>query len=255
MSGFLYALDRVATSSLTRAVLSAWRGLLDLLLPNPCALCVWSDAVAHQLCEPCTKLLKQQTKQIFQAQDFADALPLDLVTGQPLKVFAASFYTPEMAKVLLNFKDHQGITLADFLRPITYRTLQHAAETVGYPYYRLVPIPASGASLRKRGYNPVALMLPRQLPPVLRWDPKLLKIRWQAFNRAAHHGTGVQGRREQSRKKFRLATSSPEPAEPIILLDDVLTTGATLAAAVRTLESQGFDVVAAVVFSAVMPRG
>lgn len=251
----MHTLDRVATSRLVAATCIAWRGMLNLLVPNPCSLCVWSDAVNQQLCEPCTKLLKQQTKQIFQAQDFADALPLDLVTGLPLPVFSASFYTPEMSKVLLKFKDHQRIKVAGFLRPIVYRTLQHAADTLGSPYYRLVPIPASGASMRKRGYNPVVAMLPRQLPPALRLDAGVLKSRLQLFNRAAHHGTGVQARREQSRKKFRLSTRRPEPAEPVILVDDVLTTGATLAAAARTLQAHGFDVVAAVVLSAVLPRG
>ena len=255
MAGFLDALDRVATSSLASTVNTAWRGMLNLLVPNPCSLCVWSDAVAHQLCEPCTQLLKEQTRHIFQARDFADALPLDLVTGQPLPVFAASLYTPEMAKVLLKFKDHQRIKIAGVLRPIVYRTLQQTAETLGYEYYRLVPIPASGASMRRRGYNPVVTMLPRHLPPALSLDAGLLKTRWHVLTRAAHHGTGVQVRREQSRKKFRVATRRREPAEPVILLDDVLTTGATLAAGARVLQAQGFDVVAAVVFSAVMPRG
>lgn len=255
MSSLLQILDRAATSQFANVVLAAWRGTLNLLVPNPCSLCVWSDSVTDQLCSACTKLLKEQTKQIFQAQDFADALPLDLVTGQPLPVFSPSYYTPEMAKVLLKFKDHQRIKIAGFLRPIVYRTLQYTAETLGYPYYRLVPIPASGASMRSRGYNPVVTMLPRQLPPALRLDPGLVKTRWQLYNRSAHHGTGVQVRREQSRKKFRIASRPPEPAEPVILLDDVLTTGATLAAAARTLQAHGFDVVAAVVLSAVMPRG
>ena len=255
MTRILDVLDRVATSSAANMVGTAWRRMLNLVAPNPCSLCVWSDAVLHQLCEACAKLLKEQAKQIFQAQDFADALPLDLITGQPLPVFAASFYTPEMAKVLLKFKDHQHIKIAGFLRPIVYRTLQYASDMLGYSYYRLVPIPASGASMRKRGYNPVLTMLPRQLPPTLNLDAGVLKTRWHLLNRAAHHGTGIQSRREQSRKKFRVATRHAEPAEPVILIDDVLTTGATLAASARTLQAHGFDVVAAVVFSAVMPRG
>ena len=109
--------------------------------------------------------------------------------------------------------------------------------------------------MRKRGYNPVVTMLPRQLPAELHLDDRLLKTRWNIFTRAAHHGTGVQARRVQSRKKFRVAAYHAQPAAPVLLIDDVLTTGATLAAATRTLQAQGFDVVAGVVFSAVMPRG
>ena len=228
--------------------------MTNLLVPNPCALCVWSDAETYQLCRVCTDVLKEDTAQIVQAQDFADALPLDLVTGQPLPVFAASFYTPEIAKVLLNFKDHQRIKLAGVFRPILFRTLQHAAQYLRAPYYRIVPIPASGASMRKRGYNPVVTMLPRPLPATLIYDSSLLKIRWHFFNQASHHGAGVQARRAASRKKFRLARRYTPPAEPVILVDDVLTTGATLGAATKILQAAGFDVVAAVVLSAVMPR-
>ena len=254
MTRILDVLDRVATSSAANMVGTAWRGMLNLVAPNPCSLCVWSDAVLHQLCEACAKLLKEQAKQIFQAQDFADALPLDLITGQPLPVFAASFYTPEMAKVLLKFKDHQHIKIAGFLRPIVYRTLQYASDMLGYSYYRLVPIPASGASMRKRGYNRYSQCCLVSSAHI-NLDAGVLKTRWHLLNRAAHHGTGIQSRREQSRKKFRVATRHAEPAEPVILIDDVLTTGATLAASARTLQAHGFDVVAAVVFSAVMPRG
>lgn len=254
MSSLLQAVDRLATSPAARTITRAWRGMSNLLIPNPCVLCAWDDAVQYQLCTRCTALLKEQHAQVVQAQDFADSLPLNTVTGMALPVFASSFYTPEMSKLLLRFKDHQRVNAAGFLRPIVYRTLQHAADTLGYPYYRLVPIPASGASMRKRGYNPVTAMLPRPVPPTMLYDAGTLKTRWQLYNRSSHAGTGVQSRRDSSRKKFRVALRHNPAAEPVILVDDVLTTGATLAAATRTLESAGFDVVAAVVVATVVPR-
>lgn len=254
MPELMQTIDALVTSPAMRKVTRAWRGMTNLLIPNPCVLCAWDDAVQHQLCTRCTEVLKQQHSQIIQAQDFADALPLDMVTGLALPVFASSFYTSEMSKVLLRFKDHQRINVAGFLRPIVYRTLRHAAQYFGYPYYRLMPIPASGASMRKRGYNPVSTMLPKPLPPDMIYDPKTLTTRWQLLNRTAHAGTGVQSRRSSSQRKFRLSARHSAPAEPVILVDDVLTTGATLAAATRTLQSAGFDVVAVVVISCVMPR-
>lgn len=254
MSVVLRVVDEMITSPAATTVARAWRGMTNLLVPNPCALCVWSDAVTHQLCVQCGQLLKQHNAQVIQAQDFADALPLNMITGQPLPVFAASLYTAEMSKVLLKYKDHQRIKVAGFFRPIVYRTLQYATEYLGYSHYRLMPIPASGASIRKRGYNPVVTMLPKPLPAIMLYDSKTLKTRWQLMSRASHQGNGVGTRREQSRHKFRLAKRHDQPAEPVILVDDVLTTGATIAGAARTLQAAGFDVVAAVVLSAVMPR-
>ncbi|WP_310172046.1 ComF family protein [Enteractinococcus fodinae] len=250
----LHRLDSFMTSPVAQHVGRAWGGMMNLLVPNPCALCVWSDAEKYHLCRVCTALLRDQTRQVIQAQDFADALPLDIVTGQPLPVFAASLYTPEMARLVLNFKDHQRIKLAQVFRPIMYRTLQYATQDCGSPSYRVVPIPTSGAGMRKRGYNPVTMMLPSPLPDRLHCDPGLLKTRWNFFSRTAHHGSGVQARRESARRKFRLARRHQEPAEPIILVDDVLTTGATLAGAARTLQAAGFDIAAAVVLSTVIPR-
>lgn len=254
MNSLLRMVDRLATSSTAQAVTRGWRGMTNLLVPNPCVLCSWQDAVAHQLCAGCTELLKLQHGTIIQAQDFAESLPLDLVSGRPLPVFASSFYTPEMSKVLLQCKDHQRVKVAGFLRPIVYRTLQQVVEYFGYSYYRLIPVPASAASMRKRGHNPVVTMLPKPLPTRLIYDRRTLKPRWQIMSRASHRGTGASNRRDHSRKKFRLASRHDSPAEPVILVDDVLTTGATLAAATRTLQAEGFDVVAAVVVAAVLPR-
>lgn len=254
MPSLLHTVDALATSPVAQKIVRAWRGMTNLLMPNPCVLCTWEDAVQHQLCTRCTQLLKLQHVQVIQAQDFADALPLNMVTGRALPVFASSFYTSEMAKLLLRFKDHQCVKVAGFLQPIVYRTLQHAADTLGYPYYRIMPIPTSGASIRKRGYNPVEAMLPRTIPPFMLHDAATLKTRWHLLNRTSHAGSGAQSRRDSSRKKFRVALGHSPPAEPVILVDDVLTTGATLAAATRTLETVGFDVVAAVVVSTVTPR-
>lgn len=247
-------LDDIATSSVGSALATAWRHTSGVLLPNPCALCVWSDAVAHQLCHPCAALLKDQCGQLIQAQDFADALPLDLVTGLPLAVFTSSLYTPEMARIMLKFKDHQQIGLRGVLRPLMYRTMSQAKQQLGAGVLRIVPIPASGASLRRRGYNPAAVLLPRDLPPGCVLDTRLLSTRWQLRNKAAHHGTGVQQRRAAARNKFRLGLRRTPPAEPVLLVDDVLTSGATLAAAVRLLQRHGYDVAGAVVCSAVAPR-
>src|SRR5699024_3948124 len=95
-------------------------------LHKPCVVCTSADGLEHHLSVRCSTLLKDHHRQLIAAQDYADGLPINLVTGQALPVFASSLYTDQMARVLLQFKDHQCIRLAGFLRPIMYRTMQYA---------------------------------------------------------------------------------------------------------------------------------
>ena len=101
------------------------------------------------------------------------------------------------------------------------------------PYAAIVPVPPHPARLRKRGYDPAALLaraLARRtgLPLV------------PALRRSAADSRQLGASRAQRLAAGRLQFTPRGPAPPIaILIDDVHTTGATLSACAAALRSAG----------------
>ncbi|MGB1271069.1 MAG: ComF family protein [Endozoicomonas sp.] len=102
----------------------------------------------------------------------------------------------------------------------------------------MVPVPLHPARLRKRGYNQALLLarsIRRQLntcPPVL--DDRLLK-RTRATD--PQQGLDATARRRNIRQAFTLNHSPPW--QHIALVDDVVTTGATVSEIARLLKRSG----------------
>lgn len=109
----------------------------------------------------------------------------------------------------------------------------------------LVPVPLAPARMRERGFNQAEL-LARGLASATGWRVESRLRRRPGARRQAR-----LGRRERARNvEGGFAATGPVPAGPAALVvDDVLTTGATAAACCRALADAGATVAGAVVFS------
>jgi len=103
---------------------------------------------------------------------------------------------------------------------------------------RLVPVPLHAARLRERGYNQAARMaawLAGRLPGCA-FAPVLAK----SAETISQTRLDRQERRANVRRAFRLAAGAKiDPGSRYVVIDDVLTTGATLHACAATLRAAG----------------
>lgn len=264
-------LDRLLHAPVARAVTAAARDLAGLLLPADCAVCGQRDGA---VCPGCAAELSAAVLRPFRAEEQAASLPLTSVDPDagpvPLPVVAAGRYTGPLASAVLAFKDHGRTPVVRHLRPAVRRALTAVPAIVGDPFptpapvpVLVAPVPGSATGFRRRGYDPVAELLTGSLPPAWIPVPGLLRAapassRGRVWQRAAvsHAGSASALRRHRNAGRFR-ATSRAAGlrGRTVVLFDDVMTTGSTLAAAWHALAAAGAEPAAAVVLAAVTAPG
>ena len=111
----------------------------------------------------------------------------------------------------------------------------------------VVPVPTSRAAYRRRGFRVVDLVAKRAAVPVAR----LLR---PARVTADQRGLTRDARQRNVAGSMR-ATDAAGCRVLVLVLDDVATTGATLAEAARALRAAGAEVVGAAVIAATPRRG
>ena len=114
----------------------------------------------------------------------------------------------------------------------------------------VVPIPLSAQRMRQRGYNPAA-QLARTLAPDTQAPHALQRVR----DTPAQSQLTWRQRRRNLQGAFVVPTDQQPGVQGrhIVLLDDVMTTGATLAAATASLQAAGAACVSVVCLARTLP--
>jgi ComF family protein len=181
--------------------------LLDLVLPPACGAC---GRVGRLLCDGCRSQLRAPTSEAdrFQAADAG------VVLGDALKYIGAA----RMAR-----------PLAEAATPALRRLTRISGTAV------LVPVPVHVARQRERGYNQ-ALLLAAELGRQTGLAVDDLMLRPHATTR--QHRLDRAGRLRNLRGAFAIRDDArPPPA--VIVVDDILTTSATLEACALVLREAG----------------
>ena len=205
-------------------------GLRDLIFPPRCLCC---SALGTEICYSCSLEL-----QIRNYRTHVGNMP----------VFSSIKYGSKAGRILLAGKE-DGVRRADELMTDALRNSVRTAIKAFGIHPTLIPIPHSKTALRKRGRNFVADIAGRiakeeNLPirPVIGYNRKVRdQSQLSAHSRIGNLSGSMSVLRPFSR-----------PCE-VFLIDDLITTGATLREAVRSLEIVGFRILAAVTAFVALP--
>ncbi len=212
--------------------------LLDLILPPSCAGCGRYGAV---LCGPCLHRLRPAGSQTgVPGPDSFVTADTSVVVGESLRMASAAFvYEGPLRRALARLK-YEGLhrlaaPIATAAAPRLELLLEAAGlERAGLP---LVPVPVHRARLRERGYNQ-ARLLADELGRCCHLPVRELLQR-DRFT-ARQHGLDRAARLRNLAGAF-VAMRLPGMPAAAVLIDDILTTSATLEACARVLHGAGVE--------------
>ena len=224
--------------------------LADLVLPVECAGCGQSRSrsALPGLCTLCALSLSGPPVPARLSRDAPDA-PVP-----PVHALAA--YLDPVPEIIIAQKEHGRLDLA---RPLG-RELARAAEAAaaGADPLWLVPVPSTRAATVRRGQDPM-LRMARVAAARLRASGRAVAVLPALTHRRKvtdQAGLGRRARAENLAGALAVRASSARllGERPVVLLDDVVTSGATLAEAARALRAAGNAPVGAAVLAAARLR-
>jgi ComF family protein len=219
---------------------------LDLALPRECVLCGSSETLkGPPLCETCALSLDKWTG------DRCPRCGLPLISEQGLcmrcrgrdwafdSAYPLYSYSGPVRELISAYKKDGRRSLAPFLAGLLAEAID-----ARWPERTIVPVPPRPGKIRRRGWDQVE-ELARQL-----------ELRGLTVSRALERlpseeqkSLGRSGRGENARKAYALKRRASPPPRPL-LLDDVVTTCATIDACARALKEGGAVSVVALILAA-----
>ncbi len=224
------------------------REIADLVVPAECAGCgrrrdgMWCGGCAGVLTEPGA---------------VRRVAPEPVPPGLPA-VWAASAYRGEVRAALIAHKERGVLPLAAPLGDALARAAAEALRPAGEREagaapadVLLVPVPSSRASVAARGHDPVRRMTLRAAAGLRRagWRARAIPVLRQARPVADQTGLSRRGRWANVAGALETVRGGAKvlASAPAVVVDDLLTTGASLAEAARAVRVAGGTVCAAVV--------
>ncbi|MFG1839366.1 ComF family protein [Micromonospora sp. DT228] len=227
-----------------------WADLADLVLPATCAGCrERRPGLRHGVCPACVAALGALRPGVVRPTPAPPGLPSCVALGP---------YAGPLREALLAYKEHGRHGLA---RPLGALLAEAVAAAVGVARpVALVPVPDTAAAARSR-YGDHLDRLARHCAARLDqggWTARVHRP-LRALPRPDSLSLDSAGRAAAAEAAFRpRATASrgraAGAAPVVVLLDDIVTTGVTLAAATRVLSATGWVPSVAVVLAATQKR-
>lgn len=219
--------------------------LLNFLLPPLCPFCRTLVSENKTVCAPCWSQIQfisapycPQCAKPFEFGSAANDLKCAkcLVTPPSYQATRVAFkYDDFSRKLILSFKHHDAIHLGPLLAQWMYGGGKDILTDADF----LVPVPLHWTRLLKRGYNQAAI-LSKELSK-LSGIPTKLKVLKRPRRTPTQGSLTPKQRQDNVRNAFKVppSTLSQIRGKTLVLIEDVITTGATLNSCAKTLLKAG----------------
>lgn len=193
--------------------------LLDLFFPPHCAFC--RKTGVHGVCDDCARTLPY-------------ARPALCEGGRFGKCASPLLYEDAVRESLLRFKFHGAQSAAEGYGELLARC---AAEEFGGEFDLVTWAPVSEKRERERGYDQAYLLAKETAK---HWDTEPVRLLRKTRNNTAQSSlTSASERQGNVLGVYRAENEARIRGARILLIDDILTTGATLGECVRVLKDAG----------------
>lgn len=227
-------------------VVEVTESLLDLVAPRACAGCA---APGYLLCPACRSVLAVPARR---------TSPRPAPVGFP-QTWCLRDYDGVTRELLLAHKERGRLGLARPLGSSLARAVEGLLPASGSDPVVLVPVPSTRAATRARGHDPL-LRTARHAARALRAEGRTASVLpLLVVGRVVADSAGLSARSRAANLagahvlRHRLATRVPSNAH-VVLVDDLVTTGASLTEAARALSVGGLPPLGAAVVASTVRR-
>jgi competence protein ComFC len=227
-------------------------GLKDIIYPKTCLICkqdLASTCVDELVCVKCWTSIKKNTPPFCRCcgRNLDSKSLVNTLCSQCLKnklhfdrAFAPCTYEGPIKDLIHEFKYRKNDYLAATLSALIIDFIREYDIPVGSVDI-IIPVPLHPARLREREFNQAELLakcIASVFPKIVSKD-NLVRLR---HTRTQAELQGAD-RLENVKDSFSVKMPEPVKGKNILLIDDVLTTGATASEASRALKSAGANTV------------
>jgi predicted amidophosphoribosyltransferase len=209
--------------------------VLDLILPLECGGC---GAQSTRWCEACASELSVAADRPHVVNPRVDPL---------VPVFALGRYAGARRQAILAVKEHgRGDLVAPLSRALAVGVHRLLAWGMVETPLTIVPAPTRRSAARRRGGDPVT----RIAAMAVAGHPEITVVPALRMRALARDSVGLGTSARERNVAHRVLLRGARPRTEVVLVDDIVTTGATARESVRTLHGAGVRVAAVLAIAA-----